>query len=309
MSKKPNLFIVGAPKCGTSSLHYYLDQHPDIFMSKPKEPHYFCTDLHKESDEYHQKQKRFPRRSRKEYFKVFSGARNEKIIGEASVWYLYSTIAAQNIHEFNPDAKIIIMIRNPVNFLRSLHSHLVLNRLEDLQFQDALDAEQRRKKGISLPGRVLCPSQLYYSEVSNFSEQIARYLDYFSHENIYIAIFEEFVADIKNSYKKILYFLDVDSNFEATFKVLNQNKKERSRTITNILKTDNPIKSFSKMVIPVPLRSNIRKFIHNLNVQETKRNGLDINQFNSLKNIYKSEAEKLSHLTGKDLVKFWGLES
>ena len=94
---KPNLFIVGAPKSGTSALYRFLKQHPDIFMPKYKEPHFFSKDLQKESDIFHGFLKHYPFRSEDQYLSLFSGAKDEKIIGDASTHALFSNVAAKEI--------------------------------------------------------------------------------------------------------------------------------------------------------------------------------------------------------------------
>src|SRR5258706_10449866 len=106
----PDFFIVGAPKCGTTAMNDYLGQHPDIYMA-PKELHYFGADL-KIKDKI----------SESAYLQYFKNAGNKKILGEASVWYLFSGTAAKEIKNFSPDAKILIMLRNPVEVVYSLHS-------------------------------------------------------------------------------------------------------------------------------------------------------------------------------------------
>ncbi|MCP2728272.1 sulfotransferase family protein [Limnofasciculus baicalensis] len=103
--KKPNLFVVGAPKCGTTSMHNYLGQHPEIFMSSPKELHYFSRDI----DCFTGKIKELYN-----YLQLFDSAGNAKYIGESSPEYLYSEVASQQIKELCSDAKIIIMLRNPL---------------------------------------------------------------------------------------------------------------------------------------------------------------------------------------------------
>ena len=118
---KPNLFIIGAPKCGTTAKAHYLSEHPDVFMCPEKEPHYFNTDLN---------YKRGKSDDLEEYLNLFSGATEEKIVGEASVWYLYSKEAVRNILEFNPNAKFIIMVRNPIKMAPSLHQQLFYNGRE-----------------------------------------------------------------------------------------------------------------------------------------------------------------------------------
>ena len=137
--KKPDFFIVGAPKCGTTALAEYLRQHPDVFFSDPKEPCYFCND--------------FPRKryveSESDYTALFRKAKSGSILGEGSVWYLYSECAIENIYQFNPNAKIIAMIRNPVDLVYSLHSQLVYSGEETISdFEEAWDIQYKRLKWI-----------------------------------------------------------------------------------------------------------------------------------------------------------------
>ena len=134
--KIPNFFIVGAPKCGTTAMNDYLDQHPDVFMAH-KELHYFGNDLQVKN-----------RISEQEYLQHFKDAVNEKIIGEASVWYLFSATAAKEIKSFSPDAKVLIMLRNPVDVIYSLHSQHLYDGNEDvLDFESALALDDERKAG------------------------------------------------------------------------------------------------------------------------------------------------------------------
>jgi hypothetical protein len=111
--RKPDFFIVGAPRSGTSSMMNYLEEHPDIFMARPPgdEPHFFGTDLSAPwsiADE-------------RSYLSLFDDAKDEIRAGEKSVSYLYSKRAAVEIKEFQPSAKIIIMLRNPVDVIYSIH--------------------------------------------------------------------------------------------------------------------------------------------------------------------------------------------
>ncbi|MFC1869147.1 sulfotransferase [Thermodesulfobacteriota bacterium] len=120
--KKPNLFMVGHPRSGTSSLHYYLNQHPDIFMTSIKEPNYFVLDFRKASDLFHSKQLYFPFRTEVQYLRLYRKWAHQKIAGEASATSLCSKVYAREIHRFNPKAKIIMIFREPVEFLYSFHS-------------------------------------------------------------------------------------------------------------------------------------------------------------------------------------------
>src|SRR3979411_724122 len=106
-SRVPDVFIVGAPRCGTTALYTYLKDHPEIFMSPIKEPEFF-TDFLGEGRRV---------RTEAEYLNCFGGVRDEKRIGEASVSYLASRTSARAIKGFSPLAMIIIMLRNPVDVM------------------------------------------------------------------------------------------------------------------------------------------------------------------------------------------------
>lgn len=145
--KKPNFFIVGAPKCGTSAMYHYLGQHPDIFIPNTadaiehalggkKEFHYFGSDLP------------FSRLSRDAYLAHFAQAKNEKRLRECSVFYLYSQRASAEIKCFSPNASIIIMLRNPVDMIHAWHAQLVYWGNEDAaDFDTALKLESDRQQG------------------------------------------------------------------------------------------------------------------------------------------------------------------
>src|SRR5882757_7658017 len=139
---KPDFFIVGAPKCGTTALYRCLEAHPEIFVPERKELHHFGTDLY--SPTYV--------RQLDEYLSLFAAAGDAKRVGEASVWYLFSKRAATEINAFNPQASVIIMLRNPVEMLHSLHSQHLYNGTEEISdFATALNAEGDRKMGRCLP--------------------------------------------------------------------------------------------------------------------------------------------------------------
>src|SRR5580704_895448 len=110
--RKPDFFVVGAPKSGTTAISNYLSKHPDIFMAR-KEMHHFGGDL--------RFGRQFYRRDTREYLSEFNSRRDQSRAGEASVWYLFSHQAASEIKSFNPDARIIVLLREPVEMLYSLY--------------------------------------------------------------------------------------------------------------------------------------------------------------------------------------------
>lgn len=218
---KPNFFIVGAPKCGTTSLHEYLQHHPDVFMPFYKEPHFFGSDL--EGSRFRQFRDKPDR-----YLKLFRDARGEKRIGESSPWYLASQCAAAEIYDYDPRAKIIIMLRNPIDMMYSMWSQFRYSGNEQIEtFEEALAAEADRRAGKCIRRAAHCITGLQYRMMTRFSGQLSRYFERFGAENVRVIIFDDFRADTASVYKSVLEFLEVDTCFQTTFHIRNPNKEAR----------------------------------------------------------------------------------
>lgn len=290
----PNFFIVGAPKCGTSSMYDYLSQHPDIFMSKDnKEPNYFGCDL----------AFKYQKPDAEKYLSYFSQASKEKKIGEATVWYLYSKNAATEISKICPTAKIIIMLRSPVDMLYSLHSQMIINGDEDiLDFEGALDAENERSMGMRIPRTAMFPSGLLYRQIMKFSEQVQRYFDVFGRDNVKVIIFDDLKCEPLKVYIEVLHFLEVDESFRPTFTVVNPNRKIRSMYLHHLLLAPPPrLKMIGKMFFSKSIRSAISNKLYQHNIRYAKRNRMDNALKKQLQAEFASEVEKLSILLNRDL--------
>ena len=220
---KPNFFIVGAQKCGTTAMYSYLDQHPQIFMSPVKEPHFFGSDF---TDT---RLARY-RNSLNEYLALFDGVTTEKAIGEASPSYLLSTVAAQEIHEFSPNAHIIIMLRSPIDMIYSMYhqSHFMGDEPSDT-FREAIEPELDH-------GWDAHTNRTYsYLEVAHNSVLVKRYLKTFPREQIKIILFDDFKQDVATVYSETLAFLGVDPDFAADFTIVNASKQVRSKALQDTL--------------------------------------------------------------------------
>lgn len=206
---KPNFFIVGMPRSGTTSMYTYLKQHPEIYLAVYKEPNFFSRDLTQSS---------YNIQDPGLYNSLFASAGDKKCIGEGSVWYLTSKIAAVEIKKFNPSAKIIIMLRNPVDMIYSLHGLYVRTKNEDItDFPAALAVEMDRMKGLSIPKTCYFPEGLLYTDIARFYPKIKRFIGVFERNNIHVVIFDDFVTDTPQSYRNTLEFLEVDPNCPAEF--------------------------------------------------------------------------------------------
>lgn len=295
----PGFFIVGAPKCGTTALCKYLNRHPDIFIPPLQELHFFNADL---------------KRSRKAdtldaYLALFDEGEGQ-LCGESSPTYLYSEIAAQEIYQFNPAAKIIIMLREPVSMMHSLHSqHLFNGSSETVEdFATALALEDERKQGRHIPERCIEPKILYYREMATFSPQVKRYLDCFGRDAVRIILFDDFKANTPQIYRETLQFLGVDPDFATTFEPKNSNKKVRSRTLQTLIKYP-PAKvlELGKYLVPLPqstrrtLLEKTKKTLKKLNTHAVARAPLDPQLRNQLMEDFKPEIARLSQLIERDL--------
>ena len=143
MTQLPNFLIIGAAKGGTTSLYHYLNQHPQVYMSPMKEPRFFA--LENEKLNFQNPDKAINKTSvtsLSEYYKLFDGVTNETAIGEASPLYMYSTKAVERIAHYVPTAKLIAILRNPVDRAYSCYKHLIA--LEPYSFADAILHEDKR---------------------------------------------------------------------------------------------------------------------------------------------------------------------
>ena len=270
----------------------YLKQHPDIFMAK-KELHYFGSDLPMKN-----------RISASDYSMNFINTGNKKIIGESSVWYLFSHNAAKEIFEFSPDSKILIMLRNPVNFLTSLHSQHIRDGNENIsKFQLAIQFDEERRKGNKQPKCVDFTSLPPYKDVALFSEQVKRYLDAFSKENVHILIYEEFAKDPETSTKGVLAFLGVDTNHPIEYRVINPNKKIRLLFLHRLIKAPAGwLKQIVRIIIPVKeARHRIMHYLQQKNSTEKQRKKMSQATERYLKDFFADDISKLEKILGREL--------
>jgi hypothetical protein len=307
--KKPNLFIVGHPRTGTSALHDALDQHPDIFMSIPKEPAYFAKDLHAESDLFHKKSKYFHFRSENQYFKIFKQCTHEKIAGESTAVYLYSKVAAKEIYTFNPEAKIIMILREPVSWLRSYYAKAVQIIGENqADIKDAIVLENERKKGKYLSEKAMAPSMLYYSEFLKFCDQIQRYSDLFDQANIKIIIYDDFKRDNPKMYREILKFLEVDPDFAPRFKMVNVSKTRAKWPIIQQIFQNPYLTRFAIRLMPKDLFSKISMAYWERFFKNEKTRQIDADLKVKLMYKFKPEVQLLSDLLNRNLIELWGYD-
>lgn len=294
--RRPNFFIVGAPKCGTSSLHSYLGQHPDAFVPNRKDVPFFGSDLE------HRLAEGRPE-TLEAYLASFATARHERRVGDACVWYLYSTRAAQEIERFNPESSIIVMVRDPVELLYSLHSHLLFMTDEDISdFADALAAEPARRAGQRIPAHCRFPASLRYHEVVRLSEQIERYYERFGRERVHVIVYDDLRADTSHVVRQVFSFLGLDPEVPIDLQVVNSNQEPRSGHLHDFFQNPPPrLESAFQAVTPKAFHGRVIPLLSRWNVRRTSREPLDNVLREQLRRELEPEVRRLSELLERDL--------
>jgi hypothetical protein len=202
--RMPDFFIAGHQKCGTTALYLMLSEHPQIFMPEFKEPRYFAPELRRplvhETPDRPQKLER--------YLELFADAEPGQRAGEASPQYLRSPTAAARIAELNPDARMIVILREPAAFVRSFQMQMVASHEEkEKDLRKAVELEPSRHANAG--GGFVAP-QLLYSEHVRYAEQLRRLHASFPREQVLVLIYEDFRRNNEATVREVQRFLDVD---------------------------------------------------------------------------------------------------
>ena len=291
---KPNLLIVGAAKSGTTSLHNYLNQHNDVFMCNPKEPHFLIN------NEIGIQRIPIGISNKIAYEKLLLEGEGLKYRGESSVMYLmYPEIVIPKIKEnLGSEVKIVIMLRNPVERAYSGYQHVKRYNIKEdiLEFRDAWDVSEQRY--FSNPD--MTPASRY-KELGLYYNQVKSYLENF---NTHIIIYDDYKLDFQNEMNKVFDFLEInrmDINSEQQHMVGGwqwQNQKVKS-----LMTRKNLLKSFLKVIIPSKaMRKLIRQKIQDRNSADVPP--ISIEDKNMLKDYYKDDVRQLSELLDRDL-NYW----
>ncbi len=295
----PNFFVAGAPKFGTAALSEYLRAHSNVFMSYPKEPSYFADDL-------------VPFQAvttLRDYQALFKDRTGDQIaVGEASVWYLYSQNAMRRIQEFNKAAKIIILFRNPVDFVQSIHANFVFDFNEDRSdFVEAWNLQEERRKGRHHPERCIAPQILQYRDLASFSCHLERVLTVFPKEQVRCVVFENFVANPREVYLDVLEFLGLPDDGRVDFPRINSAKSHRSKRLGRFLLRPPPLLRASwrlmKKVCGPEISPALDRVIR-LNAVPTNHTPLPPEFRRQLVEEFRPDVAKLSRLMDRDL-SFW----
>ncbi|NJO77613.1 MAG: sulfotransferase [Cyanobacteria bacterium RM1_2_2] len=290
----PNFFIIGAIKAGTTSLHYYLNQHPEIFMSAMKEPTFFAPEFYTTHRNgilrgRAQRQAAMPL---EEYTSLFNDVSQETAIGEASPSYLFFEQTPTRIKQMIPEAKIIAILRDPAERAFSAYCFQKRDGYELMSFEQALADEQKRLEQRWQPGWLYASCGYYYA-------QIKRYFNTFDPSQIRVYLQEELNTDSTSVCQDIFEFLGVHSAFVPDLSRKNISAMPKNQLLNLFLSNRNPIKLAIKPLLPKQLRQQVAGNIRKLNMADKPSLSPETRQ--SLIKIYREDVLKLQDLIQKDL--------
>lgn len=304
----PDFLIIGAGKSGTTSIDQYLKQHPQIFIPSVKEPNFFgyenvrVEDLERNNPgevyQFHKAVKQLD-----DYLKLFEKATPGQMIGETSNLYLKNQQAPERIRYYNPDVKLIAVLRNPAERLFSRYLHLAReNELPKEKFEDCLN-----KNSTWWQRNDLIPEGFYF-------QNLARYYDLFPKENLRIFLYDDFKKDPQGLLRDIYAFLEVEVNFQADMSVkYNESGFVKDNLSNKIFGRQGVVVSAAKKILPEgavnQLKNSIpiQRMLTNVRSRNLIRPSFDPSIKSALlTKVYAEDITKLSKLIGRDLSKWLG---
>jgi len=302
----PDFFIIGAPRCGTTSLSRYLMRHPQVCFSRPKETHYFAQQQDLPSEDAIER----------DYIDRYFAHRSagESVAGEGSVSYIHLPEAIEQIRHFNPDAKFIAMVRNPRSMLPSYHQKMLfLLQENEANFDKAWALQTPRALGKNLPRTCLDPRLLKYTEVASLGAQVQRLFEMVGRERSHIIVFDDFVKDTLAVYRALLDFLEIDYDGQTEFERRFESQMYRYRWIQYLFFAtatrggkfvDTLERRRRKYRKDGTIRPNLVKRITKLNKGPVKPAPLSPQMVNILREELHDDVRLLGQLLGRDLG-FW----
>jgi hypothetical protein len=288
---RPSFFIVGAPKCGTTALSHFLRQHPALHL-QAKEVYWFGTDL----------EIRGRPASEPEYLARVGASEGVTRTGECSVFYLHSARAASEIAGFDPDARIIAMVRDPVEMIHSLHAQLVYVCAEHItDFSEALAADEDRRRGLRRPRHGVI-ARSGYRAIGRYAEQLRRYHDGFGRDRVHVVVHDDLRADPAGTFAAVCGFLGVDPGVQPAFRTVNANKRSRSPALQRAIQhPPTVLRGVARALPSRGLRRRVAMTARRLNTSVERRAPMTVQLREELRAEFAPEVVALSELLGRDL--------
>ncbi|MGN6850285.1 MAG: sulfotransferase family protein [Sphingomicrobium sp.] len=305
-------FIVGAPRCGTTSLSKYLKGHPDVGFARIKEPHFFAqNDLTGLPTE--QLREVVHAQYLERYFREREGA---SVLAEGSVTYLYFPEQMEPILRLWPRAKFIIALRSPLQMIPSLHQRLIHNGDEtEREFRRAWALVPERREGRSLPSRCADPRLLDYWEIGKLGRHVEKFMAVVGRERCFISIFDDLARDPGGEYRELLEFLELPDNRRSDFSPNRKSKSVKSiwlqrllmrppKRAIAVLGSHNYQERFDIQKPPKPIARavlGLRKRLLNWNEAPARKPDIGGKLLGEMRDMYRDDIALLSQVTGRDL--------
>jgi len=297
----PNFLILGAAKSGTTSFMRYLMQHPQVFMCPIKTQFFYLGEdpaqiRNTEDGWYHRAS---IKKNLADYQAQFDSVGSEKAIGETCDTYLSSQRAAQRIQQYIPMAKLIAILRNPVDRAFSSFAHMLRDGYETLEFAEALIKEQIRvAEG--------CAPIWQYRQRGYYYNQIKTYIDLFGKEQLKVFLYDDMHSDINKMLRQAFEFLSVDPNQQIDtsmrYNVSGAPRNKAVRAIHDSLTKPNRTKTLIKTIVPRKIiRSVSRSILHRFQMHAFEKPQMPAELRQSLTEDYREDILKLQDLIDRDL--------
>lgn len=313
--RAPDFFIAGHPKSGTTAMYEMLRSHPQVFMPDFKEPRYFATDLPSRFQEPRPSGE--PAETYEDYLALFADAAPGQRVGEASTAYVWSRTAPAEIARARPDARIIVLFREPASFLRSMHLQLLQIRVEHKKtLAEALALEDARRAGRELPDSIArWPAVLLYRDRIRYTEQLRRFHEHFPPEQVLALIYDDFRSDNAGVVRRVLGFLGVDDTVSVQASEANPSVRMRSVRVDSVMRTVTTddrthlrlARRAVKALLPESSRERLRHLLWRGVVFGSPRPP-DEDLMLDLRRQFKPEVEAFSDYIGRDLLALWGYD-
>jgi hypothetical protein len=305
----PDFYVVGHPKSGTTALYEMLRRHPEIYMSELKEPRWFASDLR---ERFQPRGSEAHPETLEQYAALFAGAAPGQLVGDASPSYLRSHVAAAEIARLRPDARIVAVLREPADFLRSMHLEMVQNRVEDET--DLRRALEHEALTVGTGGEASAEPRLRYTDRVRYVEQLRRYAERFPPEQMLVLIYDDFRADNEGTVRRVLRFLGVDDAAPVERVEANPSVRVRSLRLDDTVRAlyagdgrvGRAVKAATNVVparVRSPLFSTVRRRLVYAAPEEP-----DPELMAELRRRFEPEVLALGEYLDRDLVSQWGYD-
>ncbi|MFB6226064.1 MAG: sulfotransferase domain-containing protein [Candidatus Paceibacteria bacterium] len=290
--KNPNFFVIGGPKCGTTSFCRYLCDHPNVYIPTIKEPWFFASDFHNLTRSV---------TSKREYKSLFDNASNYRAVGEGSTIYLYSNVAIEKILRFNPDSKFIVLFRKPEDMVYSWHSEVFNGKVSN--FEQVIGMSYRSRVKEFVP-RVNVEEKMFdYEGICRLGNQVSNLIDIIDEDKLLVLN----LRTLKNQPQKVISttfsFLGLRPHIKDNFEIYNSNSSDIFSTINYVIELLrrtylHNVSTYLKRKLGVS-EWQILKMIHKLNSVPSNRPPLRDEVKSQMQDYFRDDRELLRNMINK----------